>query len=79
MLSLLIISKQTFLYLLILGFFSSTRHLFGVDAPGRIHIWGADSRGRDLFSRIDEIEIPNINVISIFQIFMKDTMILKYI
>lgn len=36
----------------ILGFVSSTKHLFGVDAPGRIHIWGADSRGRDLFSRI---------------------------
>ncbi len=26
--------------------------LFGVDKPGRIYIWGADSRGRDLFSRI---------------------------
>jgi len=27
-------------------------HLFGVDAPGRLYIWGADERGRDLFSRI---------------------------
>ena len=27
-------------------------HLFGVDEPGRIYIWGADSRGRDMFSRI---------------------------
>ncbi len=26
--------------------------LFGVDAPGRVYVWGADSRGRDLFSRI---------------------------
>lgn len=36
----------------ILGLFPSTMRLFGVEAPGRIHIWGADSRGRDLFSRI---------------------------
>ncbi len=27
-------------------------HLFGVDTPGRFYIWGADSRGRDVFSRI---------------------------
>ncbi len=27
-------------------------HLFTVDDPGRIYLWGADSRGRDLFSRI---------------------------
>ncbi|MFP4473387.1 MAG: ABC transporter permease [Candidatus Omnitrophota bacterium] len=26
--------------------------LFGVDAPGRLYLWGADSRGRDIFSRI---------------------------
>jgi len=26
--------------------------LFTVDAPGRLYIWGADARGRDLFSRI---------------------------
>src|SRR6185295_108228 len=35
-----------------LGVLSSDRHLFGVDAPGRIYLWGADSRGRDLLSRI---------------------------
>jgi peptide/nickel transport system permease protein len=27
-------------------------HLFTVDAPGRFYLWGADARGRDLFSRI---------------------------
>lgn len=27
-------------------------HLFGINEPGRIYIWGADSRGRDMFSRI---------------------------
>ncbi len=27
-------------------------HLFGVDKPGRIYLWGADSRGRDMFSRL---------------------------
>jgi len=32
-------------------FFRKDR-LFGVDAPGRVYLWGADSRGRDLFSRI---------------------------
>jgi len=26
--------------------------LFGVDAPGRFYWWGADARGRDIFSRI---------------------------
>ena len=26
--------------------------LFGVDAPGRFYLWGADARGRDLFSRV---------------------------
>ena len=34
-----------------LHFFKAGR-LFGVDRPGRIYIWGADARGRDLFSRI---------------------------
>jgi peptide/nickel transport system permease protein len=34
-----------------LHFFKGGR-LFTVDAPGRIYIWGADARGRDLFSRI---------------------------
>jgi len=34
------------------GLIPLRRHLFGVDGPGRIYLWGADSRGRDLFSRI---------------------------
>ncbi len=34
-----------------LHFFKGGR-LLGVDAPGRIYLWGADARGRDLFSRI---------------------------
>ena len=34
-----------------LRFFKGGR-LFTVDAPGRIYLWGADARGRDLFSRI---------------------------
>ncbi|MBF0489618.1 MAG: ABC transporter permease [Candidatus Omnitrophica bacterium] len=32
--------------------FLNNRHLFSVKEPGRIYIWGADSRGRDMFSRI---------------------------
>lgn len=36
----------------ILGLFKSTRHLLGVDVPGRFYLWGADARGRDVFSRI---------------------------
>jgi peptide/nickel transport system permease protein len=36
----------------ILGLVSCNIHLFGVKEPGRIYLWGADSRGRDLFSRI---------------------------
>jgi len=36
----------------ILGLVPCSRHLFGVDSPGRIYLWGSDSRGRDLFSRI---------------------------
>jgi len=35
-----------------LGLIPASRHLFGVDAPGRLMLWGADARGRDLFSRI---------------------------
>lgn len=35
-----------------LGLISWDRHLFGVETKGRLHLWGADSRGRDLFSRI---------------------------
>ncbi len=34
------------------GLIPCQRHLFGVDAPGRFYLWGADSRGRDLYSRI---------------------------
>jgi peptide/nickel transport system permease protein len=36
----------------LLGLFPCRRHLFGVDEPARIYLFGADSRGRDLFSRI---------------------------
>ncbi|MFH1363159.1 MAG: ABC transporter permease [Candidatus Omnitrophota bacterium] len=36
----------------ILGMLKANRHLFGVDSQARIYFWGADSRGRDLFSRI---------------------------
>jgi peptide/nickel transport system permease protein len=36
----------------LLGLIKTDRHLFGVEAPGRIFLLGADSRGRDLFSRI---------------------------
>jgi len=36
----------------LLGIFRTNRHLFGVDEPARIYLFGADSRGRDLFSRI---------------------------
>ena len=35
-----------------LGVFPSNLHLFGVDEPARIYLLGADSRGRDLTSRI---------------------------
>ncbi len=35
-----------------LGLVASDRHLFSVDAPGRVYLLGADSRGRDVFSRI---------------------------
>jgi peptide/nickel transport system permease protein len=36
----------------VLGLIKSDRHLFGVEAPGRIYLLGADARGRDLFSRL---------------------------
>ena len=35
-----------------LGLIPARWHLFGVDAPGKLYLLGADSRGRDLFSRI---------------------------
>jgi len=36
----------------ILGLISSKIHLFGVEEPGRLYPFGADYRGRDLFSRV---------------------------
>lgn len=36
----------------ILGMFTSSRHLFGVDAPARVFLMGTDQFGRDEFSRI---------------------------
>jgi peptide/nickel transport system permease protein len=36
----------------LLGMLESDRHLFGVDAPGRIYLLGTDSFGRDLLSRL---------------------------
>lgn len=36
----------------LLGIFPTNLHLFGVDPPARLYLFGADSRGRDLASRI---------------------------
>jgi len=36
----------------LLGFIPCNRHLIGVDDPGRIYLFGADARGRDLWSRL---------------------------
>ena len=36
----------------LLGIFPCRHHLFGVAAPGRIYLLGADARGRDVFSRL---------------------------
>lgn len=35
-----------------LGLFQTDTHLFGVDAPGRIFVFGTDGMGRDLLSRV---------------------------
>ncbi|MDP8212534.1 MAG: ABC transporter permease [Candidatus Zapsychrus exili] len=35
-----------------LGIVPINRRLFGVESPGRLYLLGADSRGRDLFSRL---------------------------
>jgi peptide/nickel transport system permease protein len=37
---------------LLLGLIPMRTHLFGVDEPARLYVWGADYRGRDIFSRI---------------------------
>lgn len=34
------------------GLFTTKTHLFGVEAPGYMHLFGTDSLGRDMFSRI---------------------------
>lgn len=36
----------------LMGFLPSTMHLFGVDAPARIFLFGSDSFGRDVLSRL---------------------------
>ncbi len=36
----------------ILGFIKSDIHLFGVEEPGTLFLFGADSQGRDIFSRV---------------------------
>lgn len=36
----------------VLGLFESDLHLFGVDEPARIFLWGTNGLGKDLFSRV---------------------------
>src|SRR5690625_644628 len=36
----------------ILGIFESDLHLFGVDDPARIFLWGTNNLGKDVFSRV---------------------------
>jgi peptide/nickel transport system permease protein len=36
----------------ILGFIRTDIHLFGVEEPGKIFLFGTDSQGRDIFSRV---------------------------
>jgi len=35
----------------LLGLVPTDVHLFGVDAPAKLYVWGADRQGRDLFAR----------------------------
>ena len=35
----------------VLGLFPTNRHLFTVDAPNKVFLWGADSNGQDVFAR----------------------------
>ena len=35
-----------------LGIFNTSRHLFGVEAPGQLYLLGTDLNGRDVFSRL---------------------------
>ncbi len=36
----------------LVGIYETSLHLFGVDEPGRIFLWGTDGYGRDEFSRV---------------------------
>jgi peptide/nickel transport system permease protein len=36
----------------ILGIFKTDVHLFGVEAPGKLFLFGTDTQGRDIFSRV---------------------------
>ena len=36
----------------ILGLFKSDLHLFGVDEPARVFLWGTNNLGKDVFSRV---------------------------
>ena len=36
----------------VLGLFSSDLHLFGVDEPARLFLWGTNNLGKDVFSRV---------------------------
>jgi len=36
----------------LLGFIPTDRHLFGVEGDGKLHLFGTDSIGRDVFSRV---------------------------
>ncbi len=35
----------------VLGLFTTKTHLFGLEEGGKLHLWGTDSLGRDVFSR----------------------------